>query len=33
MIVEKPVSKVISPNNHNRSKQRDEPIGIPRNYL
>ena len=28
MTVEKPVPKVISPTNHNRSKQRDKPIRI-----
>ena len=29
----KPNAKVISPTNHNRNKQRDEPIRIPRNFL
>ena len=27
------VTKVITPTNHNRSKQHDEPIRIPRNYM
>ena len=26
-------TKAITPTNHNRGKQRDEPITIPRNYL
>ena len=26
-------TKAITPTNHNRSRQRDEPITVPRNYL
>ena len=33
MNVELPNNKVITPTNHNRSKRRDEPIRIPRNFI
>ena len=33
MTVEKAKPKHSTPTNHNRSKQRDEPIIIPSNYL
>ena len=33
MTVEKPKPKANTPTNHNRSRQRDEPITIPSNYL
>ena len=33
MTVEKTKTKAITPSNHDRGKQRDEPITIPSNYL
>ena len=33
MTVEKTKTKAITPTNHDRGKQRDEPITIPSNYL
>ena len=33
MTVEKTIGKVTTPTNPNRSKERDEPIKIPSNYL
>ena len=33
MTVEKNKTKAITPTNHDRGKQRDEPITIPSNYL
>ena len=33
MTVEKTKTKAITPSNHDKGKQRDEPITIPSNYL